>query len=294
MSEGAVSIDPTHLDSNIYINHHLENLMWGQHADGSWGFLKEANGFWTFHVDTLAFSIGLGILLTGLFWLIGRRATTGVPGRWQNAVEWVIEFIDNQVHDSFHLKNRLVAPLAFTLFCWIFLFNLMDLIPVDLVPWIASLVTGTTYMAGSPALRIVPSTDLNMTIALALSIFLLLFAFTFAYKGPVGFAKEILVKPFGKWLFPINAFFWVIETLARPVSLSLRLFGNMYAGELLFILMALTIPSFAVLDWGVLSVIAYPILNLAWSIFHILIVILQAFIFMTISVVYLSLASEEH
>jgi F-type H+-transporting ATPase subunit a len=282
MSEAAASGGL--IEAGNYIEHHLENATWSAGGDA----------FWTFHLDTIGFSIGLGLLFTGLFWLIGSRATTGVPGRWQNAVEWVFEFIDNQVHDSFHLKNRLVAPLALTLFCWIFLFNLMDLLPVDLLPWIASLVAGTPYMAGSPALRVVPSTDLNMTIALGLSVFILLFGFTFAYKGPVGFLKEVFFHPFGKWLFPVNALFWVIETIAKPVSLSLRLFGNMYAGELLFILMALTIPTFATLDWGVLSVLAYPILNLAWSIFHILIVILQAFIFMTISVVYLSLASEEH
>jgi F-type H+-transporting ATPase subunit a len=294
MSEGALSIDPTNLDSNTYINHHLKNLMFGQHADGSWGFLHEANGFWTFHVDTIGFSIGLGILFTGLFWLIGRRATTGVPGPWQNAVEWVIEFIESQVHASFHLKNKLIAPLALTIFCWVLLINAMDLFPVDFLPWVAAIVTGTTYMSGSPALRVVPSTDLNMTIGLALSVFILLFAYTFAYKGPVGLLKEMFFKPFGKFAFPVNFLFWVIETLAKPVSLSLRLFGNMFAGEMLFILMVLTIPSFATLDWGVLSVVVYPILNMAWSIFHILIVLLQAFIFMTISVVYLSLASEEH
>jgi F-type H+-transporting ATPase subunit a len=236
----------------------------------------------------------LGLLFIGLFWFVARRATVGVPGKLQNAIEWVVEFIDNQVHDSFHGHSKLVAPLALTIFCWIFLFNLMDLLPVDLVPWIASLVTGTTYMAGSPALRIVPSTDLNATIALALSVFFLQYIFNFVYKGPVKFAKEVLFHPFGKWLLPFNVLFRVIEDVSKPISLSLRLFGNMYAGELLFILMALTIPPLASLNWGDLSVIVYPILNMAWSIFHILIVILQAFIFMTLTTVYLALASEEH
>ena len=284
MSE-ASGIDTSHLDPNLYIGHHLENLTWQ---------IPGADTFWTFHLDTIFFSIGLGVIFTGLFWLVSRKATVGVPGKLQNAVEWVIEFIDNQVHDSFHGHSKLVAPMALTIFCWVFLFNLMDLLPVDLVPWIASLISGTPYMDHSPAMRIVPSTDLNATIALALSVFILQYIFNFMYKGPWKFTKEVLFHPFGKWMLPFNVLFRVIEDFSKPISLSLRLFGNMYAGELLFILMALTIPPLASLDWGNLSVIVYPILNLAWSIFHILIVILQAFIFMTLTTVYLALASEEH
>jgi len=284
MSE-ATGIDPSHLDPNLYIGHHLENMTWQ---------VPGAGLFWTFHLDTIFFSIGLGVIFTGLFWLVSRKATVGVPGKLQNAVEWVIEFIDNQVHDSFHAHSKLVAPLALTIFCWVFLFNLMDLLPVDLVPWIASLISGTPYMDHSPALRIVPSTDLNATIALALSVFVLQYIFNFMYKGPKKFFSEVLFHPFGKWLLPANVLFRIIEDFSKPISLSLRLFGNMYAGELLFILMALTIPPLASLEWGNLAVIVYPILNLAWSIFHILIVILQAFIFMTLTTVYLALASEEH
>jgi F-type H+-transporting ATPase subunit a len=294
MSETSGPIDTSHLDPNLYIGHHLENAMFGLRPDGTWGMLDHANGFWTFHLDTIAFSVALGLIFIGLFWLVARRATSGVPGKLQNAIEWVVEFIDNQVHDSFHGHSKFVAPLALTIFCWVFLFNLMDLLPVDLVPWIASLVTGTKYMAGSPALRIVPSTDLNATIALALTVFFLQYIFNFLYKGPLKFAKEVLFHPFGKWMVPFNILFRVIEDVSKPISLSLRLFGNMYAGELLFILMALTIPPLASLNWGTLSVIVYPILNMAWSIFHILIVILQAFIFMTLTTVYLALASEEH
>lgn len=294
MSESAGPIDTSHLDPNLYIGHHLENLMFGQKDDGTWGIISQANGFWTFHLDTIFFSILLGVIFTGLFWLVGRKATAGVPGKLQNAIEWVVEFIDNQVHDTFHAHSKLIAPLAMTIFCWVFLFNLMDLLPVDLVPWIASLITGTPYMDHSPALRIVPSTDLNATIALALSVFILTYVFSFMYKGPKKFFAEVLFHPFGKWMLPFNVFFRIIEDFSKPISLSLRLFGNMYAGELLFILMALTIPPLASLDWGNLWVLVYPLLNLAWSIFHILIVILQAFIFMTLTVVYLALASEEH
>ena len=282
------------IDPNHYIGHHLENLMFGQKDDGSWGLIDHANGFWTFHVDTIGFSLGLGLLFVVLFWLVARKATVGVPGKFQNAVELVFEFVDNQVKNTFHHASSFVAPLALTIFCWIFLFNLMDLIPVDLIPWVASLVTGTQYMVESPALRIVPSTDLNATIALALTIFITTYVFNFRYKGPVKFAKEVLFHPFGKFALPANLLFRIIEDFSKPISLSLRLFGNMYAGELLFILMALTIPNIMNLNWGTLSVIVYPLLNMAWSIFHILIVVLQAFIFMTLTVVYLALASEEH
>jgi F-type H+-transporting ATPase subunit a len=284
MSE-AGPIDTSRLDPNLYIGHHLENMTWQVPGAGS---------FWTFNLDTIFFSVGLGLVFTVLFWLVSRKATVGVPGKLQNAVEWVVEFIDNQVHDSFHASSKLVAPLALTIFCWIFLFNVMDLLPVDLLPWVASLVSGTPYMDHSPALRIVPSTDLNATIALALTVFVLTYIYSFKYKGPKKFAAEVFFHPFGKWMLPFNVIFRIIEDLSKPISLSLRLFGNMYAGELLFIIMALIIPQFASLEWGDLRVFVYPILNLAWSIFHILIVILQAFIFMTLTVVYLALASEEH
>lgn len=296
MSEASGPIDTSHLDSNLYISHHLENLMFGQKEDGTWGILEHSNGFWTFHLDTIAFSVVLGLVFIGLFWLVSRKASVGVPGKLQNAVEWVVEFIDNQVRDTFHSHSKMIAPLALTIFCWIFLFNLMDLLPVDLLPFLASLITGTPYMDHSPALRVVPSTDLNATIALALTVLVMTYTFGITHKGPKKFVAEILFHPFGKFplIVPFNVLFRIIEDLAKPISLSLRLFGNMYAGELLFILMILTIPPLRTLDWGALSVIVYPLLNLAWSIFHILIVTLQAFIFMTLTVVYLALASDEH
>ena len=286
MSESSAEV-AGFVDTNEYIGHHLKNLSWS---------IPGADPFWTFHLDTIGFSVGLGLLFIGLFWLVSRKATSGVPGPLQNAIEWVFEFIDNQVRDTFHANSKLIAPMALTIFCWIFLFNLMDLIPVDFLPWIASLISGTPYMHHSPALRIVPSTDLNTTIALALTVLIMTYTFGITHKGPKKFVEEILFHPFGKFplIVPFNVLFRVIEDLAKPISLSLRLFGNMYAGELLFILMALTIPNLVNLDWGVLAVIVYPLLNMAWSIFHILIVVLQAFIFMTLTVVYLALASNDH
>jgi F-type H+-transporting ATPase subunit a len=269
------------LDGGEYIKHHLQHWTVGE-------------GFWSLNLDTILVSFVLGLLFTGGFWLVARKATVGVPTGLQNAVEWVIEFIDGQVKDAFHLTSKLIAPLALTIFCWVFLFNLMDLLPVDLLPWLVSVAAGTPYMDHSPSLRIVPSADLNATIALALSVLVLTYAYGLKFKGPKKFVQEIFFHPFGKWLAPFNFLFRIIEDLSKPISLSLRLFGNMYAGELIFILMMLTIPTLQALDWGVLSVVMYPLLNLAWSIFHILIVVLQAFIFMTLTVVYLSLASEEH
>lgn len=258
------------LTGSGYIQHHLHHLTVG-------------SGFWTFNLDTIGFSIGLGLLFLGLFWIVALRVREGVPSPLQNLIELVVEFVDTQVKGAFHHKDKLIAPLALTVFVWVFLFNLMDLIPVDLLPWVASLISGTPYMEhGSPALRVVPSTDLNMTFAMSISIFLLIYVYSLRYKGPLKLTKEIFTHPFGPWLFPVNLIFRVIEDLSKPISLGLRLFGNMYAGELLFILIALT-------PWFI-----QPILNFPWAVFHILIVVLQAFIFMTLTIVYLSMASEDH
>lgn len=257
-----------------YIIHHLQSL-------------KVGEGFWTFNLDTIIFSVALGLLFTLSFFFVARKATSGVPGPFQNLVESLVEFVEAQVKNAFHHAGPMVAPLALTIFVWVFLFNLMDLLPVDLLPWIASLF-GVQY------LRVVPSADLNTTFALSISVFLLLYGYGLKYKGLKKWTAEVLFHPFGKWALPANVLFRIIEDFSKPISLGLRLFGNMYAGELLFILMALTIPSFAVWDLSTLSVLLYPVLNMAWSIFHILIVVLQAFIFMTLTIVYLSLASEEH
>ena len=265
--------------SAAYIEHHLTNNQWG-------------DGFWTLHVDSLAYSILLGMLFAGSFYFAARRATAGVPGRWQSFVEMLVDFVNTQVKDAYHGPSKLLAPLALTIFCWVFLMNFMDLVPVDLLPEIGKLLFGIEYM------KVVPSTDLNITFGLSISVFLLIIVFSIRAKGLGGFGKEIFFKPFGKWLLPFNVTLKVVEELAKPMSLALRLFGNLYAGELIFILIALFTLGES-LNALVTSAAAFTflvqfVLGLAWALFHILVITLQAFIFMMLTIVYLSMASEEH
>jgi len=244
-----------------YIVHHLTNLTVGQ-------------GFWTLHLDTLFFSILLGLVFFFVFRRAAARATAGVPGGLQNVAEILVEFADRQVKDTFHGRSDLIAPLALTIFCWVFLWNFMDLIPVDLLPKIASWF-GVHY------LRVVPSTDMNATFGLSITVLVLIIFYSFKIKGPIGYAKEFLTHPFGPYLFPANLLLNLVELLAKPLSLSLRLFGNLYAGEMIFILIAL-------LPWWLQPLLSWP-----WAVFHILIITLQAFIFMVLTIVYLSMAHEE-
>jgi F-type H+-transporting ATPase subunit a len=245
-----------------YIIHHLTPLSVG-------------SGFWTLHLDTLFFSALLGGLFIWFFKSAADKATAGVPGLAQNFVEMMIEFVDTQVKDSYHGTSKLIAPLALTIFCWVFLWNFMDLFPVDILPSIGAVM-------GLPYLRSVPSTDLNATFAMSISVFSLIIFYSIKIKGPIGFAKELLLQPFGPWLMPFNLLLKLVEEIAKPISLALRLFGNLYAGELIFILIAL-LPSYL-----------QPLLSFPWAIFHILIITLQAFIFMVLTVVYLSMAHEHH
>ncbi|MGZ8237657.1 MAG: F0F1 ATP synthase subunit A [Methylobacter sp.] len=245
-----------------YIIHHLTSLTVGE-------------GFWALNLDTLFFSAVLGGLFVWFFKMAADRATAGVPGLVQNFVEMLIEFVDTQVKDSFHGKNNLIAPLALTIFCWVFLWNFMDLFPVDILPLMGS-------MMGIEYLRVVPSTDLNATFAMSISVFCLIIFYSIKVKGPWGFAKELMFQPFGPWLLPFNLLLKLVEEIAKPISLALRLFGNLYAGELIFILIAL-------LPWQLQPVLSFP-----WAIFHILIITLQAFIFMVLTIVYLSMAHEDH
>ncbi|KAB2311000.1 F0F1 ATP synthase subunit A [Betaproteobacteria bacterium SCN2] len=279
--------------SGEYIKHHLQNLTFGQHPDGTWGVAHsveeaKAMGFWAINVDSMLFSIGLGVLFLFLFRLAAKRASVGVPGGWQNFVEWIVEFIDDSVRGSFSHRNAMVAPLALTVFVWIFLLNLMDLLPVDWLPWIATL-------AGVPYFKIVPTTDPNVTFALALSVFFLVLYYSVKMKGPGGFFAELAFQPFQsknallKLVFmPVNLLLEGVSLIAKPVSLALRLFGNMYAGEMIFILIALMFGG------GVLLGVFGGVLQWAWAVFHILIITLQAFIFMTLTIVYLDMAHSEH
>lgn len=252
------------LTTTEYIQHHLTNLHAGE-------------GFWSLHLDTIFVSLAIGLIVFGTMWLATRKATAGVPGRLQNFIEMVVGMVDAQVKDTFHGKNDLIAPLALTIFVWIFAMNAMDVIPVDLLPLVASWM-------GLSHLKIVPSTDLNATFAMSISVFFLIYFYSFKVKGFVGFGKEVLFSPFGKFplLIPVNILFRIVEDIAKPISLALRLFGNMYAGEMVFILIAL-------LPWYLQWMLGAP-----WAIFHLLIITLQAFVFMMLTIVYLSMAHESH
>ena len=335
-----------------YIQHHLQNLVYGYHPEQGWGFAKGADtaetaqiasemGFMAVHVDSLAWSIGLGLIFCWLFRAAAKKATTGVPSGFLNFVELVLEFIDGSVKDSFHGVNKMVAPLALTIFVWVFLMNLMDLIPVDLIPYLMA-------KAGVGYQKIVPSTDPNITMGMALGVFILMLYYSIKIKG-TGFVKELTMHPFNHWAFiPVNLFMETVGLLAKPFSLGLRLFGNMYAGEMIFILIAMMFAAGAgggiaaggihaqifgehtsfifwlavfalvcgvcwlnltgkittgktvliaaivmTLSGGVFA-IAGGLMQWGWAVFHILVITLQAFIFMVLTIVYLSMAHEDH
>ena len=279
------------LTSSGYIKHHLTNLTYGRFPEGHehaghWGFAHSAEdaasmGFWAINVDSMLFSVGLGVLFLWLFRSAAKKATVDTPAGWQNFVEWIVEFIDNSVRGSFTGRNPLVAPLALTLFVWIWLMNLMDLIAVDHIPWLASLL-------GVSHLKIVPTTDPNITFGLALPVFILVLYYSIKIKGVGGFFGELAFQPFPKWMFPVNLLLEGVTLIARPISHSLRLFGNLYAGEMIFILIALMYSG------GYFLGAFGGLLQLGWAIFHILIITLQAFIFMTLTIVYLDMAHAEH
>ena len=258
-----------------YIIHHLQNL---QHEVGSS----------TLNIDSLFFSITLGLLFVISFYLAARKATSGVPGKFQLFVEVIVDFVDSQVRDTFHGTSKLIAPLALTIFCWILLMNFMDVVPVDLFPAIA-------HKAGIEHLKVVPTTDLNITLAMSITVFLIVMFYSFKIKGFGGFTWELLTHPFGKWMMPFNLLLNLIEHLARPVSLALRLYGNLYAGEVIFLLLAVLGGSFAITSAaGIAGAFGQLLFGTAWALFHILVIPLQAFIFMVLTIVYLSQAHETH
>lgn len=233
-------------------------------------------GFMAVHVDTMGWSIAMGVLFLGLFRFAAKKATSGQPGGLQNMVEMTVEFVQGIVRDVFHGKNPLIAPLALTMFVWILLMNTLKLIPVDYIPSLA-------HAMGLEYFKIVPTTDPNGTFGISIGVFLLILFYSFKVKGPGGFLKELSFTPFNHWaLVPFNLVLELLALIIKPVSLALRLFGNMYAGEVVFILIAL-LPLW--IQWT---------LNVPWAIFHILVVTLQAFIFTTLAVVYLSAAHEDH
>ena len=279
--------------SSEYIGHHLTNLTFGKFPDGHWGLAHSAAeakemGFWALHVDSMFWSIGLAALFSYFFYKAAKKATAGVPGPLQNFVEILVEFVENSVKGSFSGKNPLVAPLALTIFVWVFLMNLMDLVPVDVIPRIAGAI-------GIHHMKVVPSTDPNITFAMALGVFALIIFYSIKVKGFGGFLGELTGMPFQtdnlllKPVFVvINLFLEGVNLLAKPVSLSLRLFGNMYAGEMIFILIALMYGA------GVGMGLFGGFLQFVWAVFHVLVITLQAFIFMTLTIVYLDMAHSEH
>jgi F-type H+-transporting ATPase subunit a len=261
------SAEPATANPVVYIQHHLTNLSVGE-------------GFWTLHLDTLFFSWLLAGLMMWAAYKVGKSLDPEKPTGLQNFVELVLEFVQQQVKETFAGHNPLIGPLALTLFVWIFLMNAMDLVPVDLLPMLAGLV-GIEY------LKVVPTTDLSATLGMALSVFMLIIIFNIKSKGVFGYIKMFLFHPFEAQspiakaiLMPFNILMTTVEEVAKPVSMGLRLFGNMFAGELIFLLIALLPFWIQWLPGGV------------WAIFHILVITLQAFIFMMLSIAYLSIASQ--
>ncbi len=333
-----------------YIRHHLQNLTYGRHPDGSWGFAHgaeeaQAMGFWAFHVDTIFWALLLGGAFFLIFGRVARQAEAGVPTRFQASVEAIVEFVDTSVRESFHGTSRFIAPLALTLFVWIFFMNFMDLIPVDWLPWVA-------VQAGVEYQKVVPTTDVNATMGMAITVFVLILFYSIRIKGVGGFIQELTGQPFqsnsliGKILFFLpNLLLELVALLAKPISLGLRLFGNLYAGELIFILIALVftagsglvatglssvfgehIPAWfwvvatasvfltlwlnmqgrlttrrtlwlllaEMLLVGGLAFLGGQLMHFMWAAFHLLVITLQAFIFMMLTIVYLSMAHEHH
>lgn len=284
------------ISSTDYIAHHLTNWTYGYLPGEGWKVAHTAQeagemGFMAVHLDSMLWSIGLGIVFCALFWLVARKATSGVPGKLQSAVEMIVDFVDTNVRDSYNGTSKLIAPLALTIFVWIFLMNLMDLMPIDYIPHLAQTIGAA--MGHDPHhvfFKIVPTTDPNITLGMSFSVFALIIYYSIKEKGLSGFVGELTLHPFSAKnpiakiiLIPINFILEFVTLIAKPISLGLRLFGNMYAGELIFVLIAL-MPFW--IQWA---------LSVPWAIFHILIITLQAFVFMMLTIVYLSLASQtEH
>jgi F-type H+-transporting ATPase subunit a len=272
--------DVLYASGTEYVSHHLGFLTYGK-LDGHWGFAhtpEEAAqmGFWAINVDTMLISMILGVLFMAFYYLVSRKVTSGVPGGVQNFVEMIVEFVIESVDGAFHAKNKFVAPLALTTFSWIFLMNAMDLVPVDWIPLFAQTVTGDSHLY----FKAVPTTDINITLGFATAVFIMVIYYSLKVKGPLGFANDFLMHPFPKWyLAPLNLLLELPGFFAKPVSLALRLYGNMFAGEVIFLVIAL-------LGWYQLP------LHFAWAVFHILVITLQAYLFMMLTIVYLNQAHQ--
>ena len=298
------------LTTESYISHHLTNLTCGKTPDG-WTcnpYMVDQMGFWAFHVDSLLWSVLLGSIFVLVFKMAMPKKIdpNSVPTKAQNFIEMCIEFVDDNVQSLFgSSKNPLIAPLALTVFVWILLMNLMDLVPVDFLPVLAGHIAyalfgfneatggGVEWIKGPESLyfKVVPTTDPNITLGMAFGVFVLIIYYSMVVKGPKAFLAELTLHPFGKWLIPVNFILEMVNFIAKPISLGLRLFGNLYAGEMIFILIALML-FFSSIWVGMLGFA----LHLVWALFHVLIVALQAFIFMALTIAYLAMAheTEEH
>mgnify|MGYP006099754725 FL=1 len=289
------------LTSNEYMQHHLQNLVYGklpvgyERADGhivehsEWTFAHSPQeavdmGFWAYNVDTLGVSIVLGLIFSFVFYRVAKKASTAVPSGFTNFIEMCVEFVNSNVKEIFHAKSDVIAPLSLTIFCWVVLMNTMDLIPVDVIPLAAQLITGDPHLY----FKAVPTTDPNITFGMSIGVFILIIYYSIKIKGIGGFVGELTLHPFSsnnlfvKIMFmPFNFLLEGVSLIAKPISLALRLFGNLYAGELIFLLIAM------------LGYWQLP-LHFVWAVFHILIVLLQAFVFMMLTIVYLSMAHETH
>jgi F-type H+-transporting ATPase subunit a len=267
-----------------YIIHHLTHLQTGKQTS--------VVDFSVINIDSLIFTVTLGVLGCWVLWLAASKATSGTPGRFQAAVEMLVEMVDSQAKGIVHnAKSRqLVAPLALTVFVWIFLLNAMDMLPVDLLPWVGEHVFGLSH------LRVVPTADLSITMGLSIGVLLVCLFYNVKIKGAGGWIHELFSAPFGdRWfLYPVNFLMQLIEFVAKTVSHGMRLFGNMYAGELIFMLIALMGGAFAFTGTGIALFLGHIVAGTVWTIFHILIITLQAFVFMMLTLVYIGQAHDAH
>ena len=265
-----------------YMQHHLTNFCVGECNPVT----HQGTGFWALHVDTLFFSLLLAGVIAFVAWRVRRTLNPDCPGVLQNLVETIVDFVLKQIRDTSPGLNPVIASLALTILVWVWLMNFMDMIPVDLLPLLGRLI-GIHY------LKPVPTTDINTTFALSFTVFGLILYYNIKIKGPIGYLKQFLFHPFGKFLVPVNIVMSIIEELAKPLSLALRLFGNMFAGELVFMLIAL-IGGAATLGLGLLIWLPLQIvLDFGWLVFHLLVITLQAYIFMVLTIVYLAMAHTD-
>lgn len=266
-----------------YIVHHLHHLQAGHQ--------KAVVDFTVFNLDSIFWAATLGVLTCFFLWRAAAKSTAGVPGRFQAAVEILVEMVDSQAKGIVHNANsrKLVAPLALTVFLWIFMMNAMDLLPVDAIPWI-------TERMGIPYQRVVPTADLSISMGLSLSVLLVCLVYNVKIKGLGGWVHELFTAPFGNHflLWPVNFAMQIVEFVAKTVSHGMRLFGNMYAGELIFMLIALMGGAWSLSASGIVLALGHVLAGTVWAIFHILIITLQAFVFMMLTLVYIGQAHDAH